>query len=190
MTEKILVFKFYMPFIFLASIFMGPILNIIMFLDRTIPNTYWSFFINVTNFADLMAITFIIFTVIFLLSYYFSDKIPSKPTVIISNIFIGFNCIYAGFSWTWELYFLTFIFISATVGFLIPMIFKLIRNSINLETTKIYYNLIFPISILVWILIEIIVFILLGPGSWKILYIVSGIIAIATSPLTLIVKTS
>ncbi|MEE9377627.1 MAG: hypothetical protein V3V33_06285 [Candidatus Lokiarchaeia archaeon] len=190
MTEKKIILKFYMPFIFLASIFMGPILNFIMFFDRKILNTYWSFFITQAKFTDLMALTFILFTVIFFFSNYFSEKIACKPAIIISNIFIGYNCIYAGFSWTWELYFLTFVLIGATLGFLIPMIFKLIRNSINMERRNIYHKLVFPISILVWILIEIIVFTLLGRYSWKMLYIVIGIIAIAISPLTLIVKTS
>lgn len=190
MTEKILILKFYLPFIFLAIIFMGPILNFIMFSNRNTLNTYWSFFINNFNFADLMALTFILFTVIFLFSYYFSEKIACKPAIILSTIFIGYNCIYAGFSWTWEIYFLTFVLTGATVGFLIPMILKLIRNSINMERRKNYHNLVFPISILVWILIEIIAFTLLGPHSWKIIYIVIGIISIAISPLPLIVKTS
>ena len=180
--KKIANLRFFVPLIFIASIFLGPVYNFILFYYKKIPNTYWSFDITSIQFADIMAITFILFTIIFLVTINFSKKIAYEPAISLCFVIIGFTCIYAAFATTWLIYLITFIVIGGISGFFLPKIINLMTDMANDEKIKIYYIFILPISAFVWIFIHGIIFELIGMQSWRVSYIIIGILNIASSP--------
>lgn len=74
-----------------------------------------------------------------------------------------------------------------SIAYLTPCLIKLTTDVKRVETKKIYVKLSFPISIIVWLIISAIMFGALGilypSSSWRVLYLITGIINIASSPL-------
>jgi len=180
--------RFYVPLVFVASIFLGPIFNFLMFFYRKIPNSYVFFNISDFQFADIMAITFILFSFIFLITYNFSEKINNELAISLCLIIIGFNCIYAAFATTWLIYLITFIIIGATAGFVTPKIIDLMGDIARNKKKKRYHLFFIPICIIIWIFIYSIIFEVIGMLSWRILYIIIGITNILSSPLIIFYK--
>jgi len=179
--KKIENLRFFVPLIFIATIFLGPVYSFILFFYKKIPNTYWSFNITAIQFADIMAITFILFTIIFLVTFNFSKKIAYEPVISLCFVIIGFTCIYAAFATTWLIYLITFIVIGGISGFFLPKIINLMIDMANNEKIK-NYIFILPISAFVWIFIHGIIFELMGMQSWRVSYLMIGILNIALSP--------
>ncbi len=180
--KKITNLRFFVPLVFIASILLGPAFNFILFYYNKIPNTYWSFRISDIQFADIMAITVILFSIIFLVSYKFSEKISYEPAISLCLVIIGSFCIYAAFASTWIIYLITYIVIGVTTGFILPKIIDLIVDTSRVEKIKKYQLLFLPISIIVWLFIHSIIFELIGMHSWRVSYLMIGILNIASSP--------
>lgn len=180
--KKIANLRFFIPLVFIGSIFLAPAFNFILFFYNKIPNTYWSFRITDIQFADIMALTVISFSIIFFLSYKYSEKIPLEPAISLTLVLIGFFCIYAAFATIWIFYLITFIIIGVASGFILPKIIDLIVDTSRVEKIKRYQLLFLPISIIVWLLIHSIIFELIGMQLWRISYIMIGILNIVSSP--------
>lgn len=186
--EKIENLRFYIPLIFVASIFLGPVFNFLMFFYKKIPNSYWSFYITTIKFADIMALTFILFSVVFIITFTFLKNIAKEPAISFSLIIIGFNCIYAAFTTTWPFYVITFIIIGGTIAFALPKIFALINDIAKTERVRTYHLSIIPVSSVIWLLIQSIIFEVLGIQLWRTLYIIIGIINIVSAPIIFLYK--
>lgn len=186
--EKIENLRFYIPLIFVASIFLGPVFNFLMFFYKKIPNSYWSFYITTIQFADIMALTFILFSVVFIITFTFLKNIAKEPAISLSLILIGFNCIYAAFTTTWPFYVITFIIIGGTIAFALPKIFELINDIAKTEGVRTYHLSIIPVSSVIWLLIQSIIFELLGLQLWRTLYIIIGIINLVSAPIIFLYK--
>lgn len=186
--EKIENLRFYIPLIFVASIFLGPVFNFLMFFYKKIPNSYWSFYFTTIQFADIMALTFILFSVVFIITFTFLKNIAKEPAISFSLILIGFNCIYAAFTTTWPIYVITFIIIGGTIAFALPKIFALINDIAKAEGVRKYQLLFLPISIIVWLFIHSIIFELIGMQSWRVSYLMIGIINIVSVPIIFLYK--
>jgi len=186
--EKIENLRFYIPLIFVASIFLGPVFNFLMFFYKKIPNSYWSFYITTIQFADIMALTFILFSVVFVITFTFLKNIAKEPAISLSLIVIGFNCIYAAFTTTWPFYVITFIIIGGTIAFALPKIFALINDIAKTEGVRKYHLSIIPVSSVIWLLIQGIIFEVLGIQLWRTLYIIIGIINIVSAPIIFLYK--
>ncbi|MFX0043194.1 MAG: hypothetical protein ACFE8L_09800 [Candidatus Hodarchaeota archaeon] len=180
--KKITNLRFFVPLVFIASIFLGPAFNFIVFFYNKIPNSYWSLRITDLQFADIMAITVILFSIIFLISYKYSENISYEPAISFCLVIIGFSCIYAAFATSWIIFLIPFIVIGIASGFILPKIIDLIVDTSRVEKIKIYQTLFLPICIIVWLLIHSIIFELIGLQSWRISYLMIGILNIASSP--------
>ncbi len=120
--------------------------------------------------------------------YTFLKNIAKEPAISFSLILIGFNCIYAAFTTTWPIYVITFIIIGGTIAFALPKIFALINDIAKTERVRTYHISIIPVSSVIWLLIQSIIFELLGIQLWRTLYIIIGIINIVSAPIIFLYK--
>jgi len=168
------IYKFFVPIAILSSIFIGPAYNLLVFLNTHILESHWSIYINEIAFANLMALSFILFTVLFIISMKFVEKLTKEPLMIAGIIIIAFSSVFAGLIWVWEIVILTFILSGATLAFLIPVVTKYTSDKVKKEYENERYILILPIASLVWIFISLALFAFIGEASWRILYFISG----------------
>jgi MFS family permease len=188
--EKITIVRFIIPVVFISTVFLGPIFNFFLFLYRKILNSYWSFFITNIQFADLMAVTFILFTTFFLLTYHYSEKFATKPVIFLGTVTIGYSCIYSAFVWNWVTFALLFLITGIAMGFIIPKIIEILYDISNKEDKQRFELYVIPLFAIIWVLIQGIVFEMIGMQSWRILYLIIGIINITSAPWILVYKES
>ena len=185
--EKQTFFKFVIPLVFIASIYSGVFYNFAIWLNDGIFETYWSFFVTSSTFTNIITIAFITLTIVLLVSINFIDKIIIKPIITFCIILIGFCCIYISFTFMLEWLFLYFFLMGLSIAYLTPCLLKLTTQVISAETKKDSYKYSFGVFIIVWILLSAILFGALGifypASSWRFLYLITGIINIAASPL-------
>ncbi|KKK45343.1 hypothetical protein LCGC14_0695570 [marine sediment metagenome] len=70
--------KFIVPIVLLASIYSGLIYNFLLLKDRSSLESLGSLFTSGASLSNVFALTFIIFTLILLLSIKYVDKITFK----------------------------------------------------------------------------------------------------------------
>lgn len=184
--EKKSIFKFFIPFAILSGIFTGPLYNLLTFLNTGVLESHWSIYVSNLVFANLMALCFILFAVVFILSMQYVEQITKEPLIILSTGLIGFSCIYASFIWVWDVVVLVFIITSVATGYLIPAIIKFTSDKAQKEYGNLRYGLVLPISTLIWLFITSILFTVAGL-PWRGLFLVFGIISIASSFIILLV---
>lgn len=172
--EKQTILKFFVPIAILSSIIIGPAYNLLVFLNTQILESHWSIYINELAFANVMALSFVIFTVLFIISMKFVEKLTKEPLMIVGIIIIAFSSVYAGLIWVWEIVILTFVMSGATLAFLIPVITKYASDKVQKEYQNSRYILILPIASLLWICISFGLFAYVGETSWRILYFITG----------------
>jgi MFS family permease len=178
--EKLTLVKFFLPVILISSLILGPFLNLLTFLNTWVLETHWSIYINDIAFANLMTLSFILFTIVFILAMRFVEKLANDTFITIAIIVIGFSCIFAGLIWNWQMVFLVFVITSISLGFLIPTVTKYTSDIFHKKFENPRVVLVFPIGIFIWILIYLILFITMG-SSWRMLFFVGGIINILSS---------
>lgn len=166
-------YKFLIPTAILSSVFIGPAYNLLIFLNTHILESHWSIYIDNVEFANLMALSFILFTLIFIISSKFVEKLTKEPLIITGIIIIAFSCIYAGLTWVWEIVILAFIITSSTIAFLIPVIIKYTSDKIEKKYENKLSKFVLPISTLLWIMISFALFTYIG-DAWRLLYFVAG----------------
>ncbi len=166
-------YKFLIPTAILSSVFIGPAYNLLIFLNTHILESHWSIYIDNVAFANLMALSFILFTIIFIISSKFVEKLTKEPLIITGIIIIAFSCIYAGLTWVWEIVILAFIITSSTIAFLIPVIIKYTSDKIEKKYENKLSKFVLPISTLLWIMISFALFTYIG-DAWRLLYFVAG----------------
>lgn len=185
--EKQTIINLVIPFVFIASIYSGVFYNFAIWFEYSIFTTYWSFFVTESTFTTIMSFTFIIFALVLLLSIYFLDKIISKPLMTFSIILIGFCCIYSSFTYVIEWYFLYFFLMGVSIAYLTPCLLKLTTEIIRPKVGKEPYKYSFALIIVAWLILSATLIYFLGDfypkSSWRILYLITGIINIAASPL-------
>jgi len=184
MTRQILM-RFIIPWVFLSSIFVGVVFNFLSFMYPGIVDNVGSWFITTLNFSDLLAITFIVFTIILLITIQFIDKIAHRSTLIIFVILTGFSLIYTSFSWNWPIYFLNFLITGVGIGFILPIIIRLMIRVLPSDRSNTPYLIFFLLTIVVWIISSGFIFMLIGVKFWRLLFIVVVSINIFSSILIL-----
>jgi len=184
MTRQIIM-RFMIPWVFLSSIFVGVVFNFLSFMYPGIIDNIGSWFSTAIRFSDLLAITFIIFTFILLTTIKFIDKITSTSTLIICVILTGFSLIYTSFTWNWPIYFMNFLLTGVGIGFILPIIIRLMFRVLPSDRSKSPYLIIFLLTIVMWVISFGFVFMLIGVKFWRLLFIVVGSINIFSSILIL-----
>lgn len=179
--KKQIISRFHIFLVGLTSIYALIAINVLSFIDPRRINSDGSWFITTIRFADLIALTLITSTIIILVTVNFIDKMASKMSFIVAIIFTGFCFIYAGLTWNWQFYFVTFFLSNIGIGFLIPISMRLIVQVLPSDKRRLN-NLIFLISCIVgWVFIPALIFIALAIQFWRYIYITTGIISIISS---------
>ena len=173
------------PWVFLSSIFVGVGFNFLLFIYPEIIDYFGTLFISDIRFSDLLAITFIIFTFILLITVKFIDKIAHRSTLIICVIITGFSLIYTSFAWNWQIYFMNFLLTGVGIGFIVPIIIRLMNRVLPSDQSKITYSIFFLLTIVIWVISFGFIFTLIGAKFWRLLFIVVGSINIFSSFLIL-----
>lgn len=185
--KKQTIIKFVIPLVLLTSIYSGIYYNLALWLKNGVFESYWSFFVPNSFFTTSLTITFLVFFVILISSIYYADKITNKQILTICVILIGFCCIYISFATTIEWYYLYFFLMATSIAYLTPCLMKLAKDRVMSERIEGYERNSFLIGAIAWIILSVILFALLGrlypKASWRILYLITGIINIASSPL-------
>jgi len=184
MTRQIFM-RFIIPWVFLSSIFVGACFNFLSFMYPKIIDKVGTWFITAIRFSDLLAITFIIFTFILLMTIKFIDKIARTSTLIICVILTGFSLIYTSFTWNWQIYFMNFLFTGVGIGFIVPIIIRLMNRVLPSDQSKTPYTIFFLLTIVIWVISFSFIFMLIGVKFWRLLFIVVGSINIFSSILIL-----
>jgi len=180
MTRQIFM-RFIIPFVILSSFFVGVVFNFLSFYNPEIVDNVGSWFITPVRFADLLAITFIIFTFILLTTIKFIDKIARDSILIICVIFTGFSLIYTSFSWNWQIYFINFLITGVGIGFIFPIIIRLMIRVLPTDQSKTPYLIFFLLTIVMWVISFGYIFMQIGVRFWRLLYIIVGTINIFSS---------
>ena len=173
------------PWVFLSSIFVGVGFNFLLFIYPEIIDYFGTWFISDIRFSDLLAITFIIFTFILLITVKFIDKIAHRSTLIICVIITGFSLIYTSFAWNWQIYFMNFLLTGVGIGFIVPIIIRLMNRVLPSDQSKITYSIFFLLTIVIWVISFGFIFTQIGAKFWRLLFIVVGSINIFSSFLIL-----
>jgi MFS family permease len=104
-----------------------------------------------------------------------------------SIILIGFCCIYSSITYVIEWYFLYFFLTGVSIAYLTPCLLKLTTEAISPRIKKSYHKHSFTLIVLVWLILSAVLIQILGvyipKSSWRFLYLITGIINIASSPL-------
>ena len=180
MTRQIFM-RFIIPCVILSSIFVGVVFNFLSFINPGIVDNDGSWFITPVRFADLLALTFIIFTFILLTTIKFIDKIARDSTLIICVILTGFSLIYASFSWNWQIYFINFLITGVVIGFIFPIIIKLMIRVLPSDRSSTPYLIFFLLTVVMWVISFGFMFMLIGVRFWRLLFIIVGTINIFSS---------
>jgi MFS family permease len=178
--EKLTIFRIFIPVLILSSLILGPLLNLLTFLNTWVLETHWSIYINDLEFANLMTLSFILFTVVFIITMKFIEKLAKDTFIAIAMVIIGFSCIFAGLLWNWQIVFLVFTITSVSLAFLIPTLTKYASDIIHEKFENPRVAMFFPISLLIWVLIFLSLFATMG-SSWRILFYIGGGINILSS---------
>ncbi len=178
--QKLTIVKFFLPFLIVASIFSGPVYNLLMFLNIGILESHWSLYYDPIFLANLMALSFILFTVIFIVSTRWIDKILKDQFIIIGILLIGFCSIFASLIWVWEIVLMVFIITGVATAFVMPMLIKYTSNIVRKKYQNSRYTLILPLGALFWIMISYVLFTFIGV-HWRFFYLISGVINILSS---------
>lgn len=184
--EKLVIVKFFLPVAILCNIFAGPTFNLLTFLNTWVLESHYSIYIDNIAFANLMALSFILFTLILITSMKFVEKIAKSHFLIIGAILIGFSCIYASLIYVWEVVIVVFIITSCAVALYLPAITKYTIDKVENKYENSRYILILPVSALIWILISFALFFVIGE-SWRLIYFITGIINIISSLIFIII---
>ncbi|MFX1427563.1 MAG: hypothetical protein ACFFBE_13995, partial [Promethearchaeota archaeon] len=166
------------PLVFLSSIYSGIYYNLAIWLRDSVFETYWSFFLTDFTFTTTLTITFILFTIILLVSILYVDKLILKPLMVFLVILIGFCSIYISFTTTIEWNFLYFFLMGISIAYLTPCLKKIADDKVISENLEGYEKHYFYITVFAWIVLSIILFKSLGkafPAStWRFLYLITG----------------
>ncbi|MFW9819440.1 MAG: hypothetical protein ACFFE5_07505 [Candidatus Thorarchaeota archaeon] len=185
--KKLTIVKFFLPFLVIASVFSGPMYNLLLFLNVGIIESHWSLYYNPILFANIMAISFVLFTILFMITTRWIDKILKELYIIIGILIIGFCCIFASLIWVWEIILLVYIVMGIASALLIPMLMSYIANTVREKyESRRRYSLILPLGALFWIAISFVLFTFLG-AQWRVFYMITGVINIISSLIFLII---
>ena len=182
--------RFAIPCVIISSVFVGVVLNFLSFFDPSIIDNDGSWFITPIRFADLLAITLIIFTVISLTTIKFIEKIPRDTILIVCVILTGFSLIYTSFSWNWQIYFMNFLITSIGISLILPIFIELMIRVLPSDLSKTPYLIFFVLTMVIWGITFGIIFTLIGVRFWRLLYFIVGTINIFSSILIINLEAS
>lgn len=173
--------EFFLKYLLILSIFLGPLFYVFGFLSPIFPETYYSWFLTSDMRADVTTYAFLCYFPLFFVSFRFQEIFSKDYMLMIGLLISGFLCIYISFAWLYIQYFIVVIIFGALSGLMTPITFRYLKryspfkNSVNLVSAI--------VTLTIWIVIELIILNSIGVEGWRTGYLISGIINIcATIP--------
>lgn len=177
--KNILKFSLKMAMIF--SILLGPLYSVISFIFTQIPEFYYSWDLTGVIMADYTSISFIMFFIVFLITFKFMERITNTLSVILSFLASGFILIYIALSWTLDVYLILMLISGPLFGFTIPVIFKYTTKNIFPKQESRINRLTTLGVLVVFLLFSFIIFYFVGVLYWRLIYIITGILILIST---------
>lgn len=172
------------------SVLLLPIYIITAFIMSLIPEFYYSWYLSNILQADYSTIGFILFFVIFLVSFRFKEKIQNNLIFILILPISAIFLILFSLTWRSEHYIILTIISGPFIGFSIPVTFEFSRNNIFPRQENRINLIISLIVFLGFLIYSFIIFNYLGQFFWRLIYIITGgAIIIASFYISIITKT-
>ncbi|MFW9946451.1 MAG: hypothetical protein ACFFDX_06430 [Candidatus Odinarchaeota archaeon] len=172
------------------SVFLLPFYLITAFLLPLIPEHYYSWFISNNLIADYSTISFILFFVVFLISFKFKEKIQNTLIFIITLLISAFLLIFFTLTWRSEQYIILTIISGPFSGFSISVMYEFSLNNIFPKQENRTNVIICLVVFLGLLLYSYIIFNIFGLYHWRLIYgITGGSLIIASLYINTVVKT-
>ena len=180
--EKLTNKEFITPTVLIASVYSTLIYNFFMMAYRSVLDTDWSLFINNNSLANVLALAFLLFIVVLVVSITYTEKINSKILITIVIILISLSGYVVAAFWTLEWFILNFVVVGVSIAYLTPCLTRLSTEMVGPEPERDYYKMIYPISVILWIGISAALFYYIEDELiWRFLYIITSGFNIAGS---------
>ena len=172
------------------SVLLLPIYIITAFMLPLIPEFYYSWYLSNFLIADYSTIGFILFFVVFLLSFKFKEKFQNTLIFIGTLLISAFLLIFFSITWRSEHYIILTIISGSFSGFSIPVMYEFSLNNIFPRQEKRINIIISLVVFLGFFIYSFIIFNFMGLYYWRLIYVITGgSIIIASFYINAVVKT-
>lgn len=165
----------------LTSIFTGLAYNVYAIIQPAIFETQPAWELNAAMAGDLLSSMVLLFAGAGLIAGYYVDSISKKPVAILGGALTGISCIISGIAQTWELFFLSQVFIALGNGIISPVIFALISDITPPEKRGTNYGLVIFFGVVGGLVGGVLFLGFLAFGEWRAPYVLTGIIILLFS---------
>lgn len=165
----------------LASVYSSLISNFFLLAYRTALDSRWSLLTSSAALTNVLAVTFILFTVILIASLKYVDKITKKLYITILLLVTSASCFIITTTWIYELFILFFVIIAFSTAYLTPSMAKLISDFSSTEERADFDKYVYPLSILIWGVVSGVLFYFGSIYSWRYFLIITGSVNFAAS---------
>ena len=156
------------------SILLLPFYIITAFILPLIPEFYYSWYLSNLLIADYSTISFILFIVVFLISFKFKEKIQNSMIFILNLLISGFLLIFFSITWRSEHYIILTIISGPFCGFSIPIMYEFSLNTIFPKQENRTNVLISLIVFLGFLIFSFVIFNFFGLYYWRLIYVITG----------------
>lgn len=156
------------------SVLLLPFYIITAFLLPLIPEFYYSWYLSNLLIADFSTVSFILFFVVFIISFKFKDKIQNTMIFILILLISAFLLIFFSITWRSEHYIILTIISGPFCGFSIPVMYEFSLNNIfpkQENRTNIIISLVVFLGFLIF---SFIIFNFFGLYYWRLIYVITG----------------
>ena len=172
----------------ITSLFCGLIYNVYAIISYIILASEPSWALTAANAGDLLASMVLLFAGAGLIAGYFVDKVYKKAVALIGGGVCALSSILSGIAPTWEIFFLSQILVSLGNGIMSPVLFSIISDITPPEKRSTNYGIFIFFGLLGGIMGGLIFLGFLVFNEWRLPYIITGIITLASSIAMLFVK--
>jgi hypothetical protein len=163
------------------SVLLLPFYMITAFLLPLIPEFYYSWYLSNFLIADYSTISFILFFVVFLVSFKFKEKIQNTLIFILTVLISAFLLISFSLTWRSEHYIILTIISGPFSGFSIPVMYEFSLNKI-FPRQQSRINIIISLVVFFGLFIySLIIFNFIGLYYWRLIYVITGGLVIIAS---------
>ncbi len=163
------------------SVLLLPFYMITAFILPLIPEFYYSWYLSNFLIADYSTISFILFFVVFLVSFKFKEKIHNTTIFIITVLISAFLLIFFSLTWRSEHYIILTIISGPFSGFSISVMYEFSLNKI-FPRHQSRINIMISLAVFFGLFIySLIIFNFMGLHYWRLIYVITGGLVIIAS---------
>ncbi|MGB5910276.1 MAG: hypothetical protein WBH31_03670 [Promethearchaeia archaeon] len=173
------------------SVLLLPFYMISAFILPDIPEFYYSWYLSNFLIADYSTISFILFFVVFVVSFKFKEKTQNTLIFILTLLISAFLLIFFSITWRSEHYIILTIISGPFSGFSTTVMYEFSLNNIfprQENRTNIIISLVVILGLLLY---SFVIFNFLGLYYWRLIFVITGgSLIIASFYINAIVKTT